>query len=86
MEAEIAIYVCEHVFTKERPILYLCKEDEEWQFLCGGLHREGEVPRVVGLNHILEDEPTIRALMNLPNNWEAERIDVESKWITSPIL
>lgn len=79
-KANLAVYLCSHVFEKEEPILYVCKEDGEWQFLCGKSHDVDEVPKVVGLAHILEMDDSIFDLEDLPDNWEAERLSIDDPW------
>ena len=85
-DPSLAVYLCSHVFNYEKPILYVCKEGNEWQFLCGGDHAFKAKPHVVGVGHILERDSTIKALENLPDGWEAERSDIESDWVTRPII
>ena len=75
----LAAIVCSHVFEETRPILLVCKEDEEWQFLCGDTH-EDEVPQVVCIGHLLDRDPTLREILDLPDGWEAERQNVEAVW------
>jgi hypothetical protein len=85
VERERAAFVCSHVFEGSRPILLAAHEEGDWQFLCGGEHGSGDGPRVVGLNHLLAREPGINAILDLPQNWEAERPDVGRPWIRRPI-
>lgn len=77
---EIPAFVCSHVFAKSKPILYVCRADGDWQLLCGGGHDAAEVPRVVGLNHFLADDPTLMTLADLPPDWEAERESISLPW------
>ncbi len=84
MNNEIPVFVCGHVFEKKRPVL-LVMYDDDWQFLCGGEHDEDEVPRVVGLNHLIDDDPSLRAVLDLPPNWGAERLSIRSPWHRRPI-
>jgi hypothetical protein len=49
--------------------------------LCGGEHEAGEIPKVVGLNHLLERDPTLQELKNLPDEWEAERTSIDATWL-----
>jgi hypothetical protein len=77
---ETAVYVCSHVFNHEKPILYVCHEDREWQFLCGELHSEEENPHVIGLNHVIDIDPTTTKTLEMPNNWEAYRGNEETEW------
>lgn len=81
MTTETAAYVCSHVFNDTRPILLVSRAGGDWQCLCGGEHQAGEAPNVVGLNHLLERDPTLRQLEDLPNEWEAERASVRDPWI-----
>jgi hypothetical protein len=85
INTEIAVFVCSHIFSNDSPILLVCHADEDWQFLCGEAH-EGEKPRVVGLGHLVDRDPSLRELMDLPLDWEAERDTQDSQWRRAPIL
>lgn len=77
---EIPAYVCPHVFAKSKPVLYVCRTDGDWQLLCGLDHDAAELPRVVGLNHFLDEDPSLLALLDLPPDWDAERASLDSPW------
>ena len=77
---EIPVYVCSHIFENSRPVLLVCKEDGDWQFLCGEDHPEDEVPRVVGLNHLIERDETLKDILSLEDGHEAERVSVGLPW------
>jgi hypothetical protein len=77
---EIPAFVCSHVFENTRPVLLVSRAGDDWQLLCGGDHETDEVPRVVGLNHLLQRDPTLAEVLDLPANWEAERDHVGSLW------
>ena len=79
--SEVPAYVCSHIFENTRPVLLVCKEDGDWQFLCGGEHPEDEIPKVIGINHIIDRDKSLVELLDLPDNWEAERIAAQCKWI-----
>lgn len=81
MRTEVAAYVCSYVFNNTRPVLLVSRTGGDWQCLCGGGHDDGEVPKVVGLNHLLERDPTLRELEDLPEEWQAERASVKDPWI-----
>jgi hypothetical protein len=82
MISEVATYVSCHVFNDTRPVLLVSRADGEWQCLCGrDDHDAGEVPKVVGLNHLLERDASLRQLLDLPVQWEAERASVNEPWI-----
>ena len=75
-------YVCIHVFEDTRPVLLVARNGGNWSFLCGYGHddlvAEG---RVVGIGHILDRDPTLLSLLDLPPEWEAERKSVEDAWV-----
>jgi hypothetical protein len=75
------VYVCSHVFNNTHPILLVSKADGDWQMLCGEEHDADEVPKVVGLGHLLERDSALYEVMDLQDNWEAERESVTSSWI-----
>lgn len=80
------VFCCEHVFRHERSVLYVCREDGDWQFLCGqGDHAKTRDPMVVGVGHLIEWDPSLRALSDLPANFEAERGYQGDGWIRTPI-
>ena len=82
---EIAAYVCSHVFENSKPVLLVSHAGGDWQCLCGGDHAADEVPNVVGLNHLLDRDPSLRELEDLPVDWEAERTTTKHKWIRTPL-
>jgi hypothetical protein len=81
MNPEIAAYVYSHVFKHSRHVLLVSRAGGDWQCLCGESHEEGEIPYVVGLNHLIKRDPTLKELRDLPINWEAERVTVSDPWI-----
>jgi hypothetical protein len=48
--------------------------------LCGESHESEELPRVIGLNHIFEIDPSLIELRNLRKNYEAERESINHRW------
>ena len=84
MESDhIAAFVCSHVFEGSRPVLYVCTKGGDWQLLCGEGHGEDELPEVVGLNHLLARDETLREILDLNDDWQAERERVGSPWVRS---
>ncbi len=76
----LAAFVCSHIFDNSEPILLVAHEDGDWQFLCAKEHK-GEIPRVVGIGHLLKRDPSLQGLRDLQEGWEAERSDTHSEWI-----
>ena len=84
IKIETPAFVCSHIFNNTRPILFVSREDGDWQFLCGGVDHMGEKPKVVGSNHLFERDPTLMQLVDLPDEWVAERTGVDAPWIKIP--
>jgi len=78
--AETPAYLCSHIFERTRPVLLVSRSEGDWQFLCGDTHPQEDVPHVVGVNHLFEDDPSLAELADLPPDWEAERDSAASPW------
>lgn len=79
-------YVCSHVFDQTRPILLVSRPDGDWCFLCGENHPDdASAYKVVGIGHVLDQDPSLRPLDDLPPNWDAERKKVGEEWKRTPL-
>ena len=77
----LGVFICGHIFRDERPVLLVIHEtDGDWQLLCGGDHDVGETPHVVGVGHLLDRDPSLQELADLPLGWEAERESADASW------
>ena len=81
----LACYICSHVYDGSRPVLLVAREDNEWMFLCGGLHGVEEEYSVVGINHLLDRDRDLVETLHLAENHQCSREDVGSKWVVSPL-
>lgn len=81
--SHIPAYVCTHVFCNERPILLVSHEDGDWQFLCGMFDHEDD-GHVVGIGHLIERDTSLLDIVDLPINWEAERVGIDMRWLRTP--
>jgi hypothetical protein len=68
------------VFSDTRPVNLVLQSDGDLQMLCGDGHDATELPRVVGLNHLLERDPSLKEVLDLPDGWEAERAAPGQRW------
>ncbi len=83
---DLRVYICPHVFEETMPVLLVShEEDGDWQFVCGGLHDEEELPKVVGIGHLLKRDPTLIELAGLQPGYEAERAAVTDQWLITRI-
>ena len=79
-------YVCIHVFDNSRPVLLVTRPEGDWCLLCGKDHEEdASAYRVVGIGHVLDADSSIEETLDLPPDWDAERLTVGSPWIRRPI-
>jgi hypothetical protein len=79
-------YVCTHVFSGERPVLYVTRPDGDWCLLCGDDHpQEGNAYRVVGIGHVLDADESVREVLDLAPNEEAERDAVGGSWTRTAV-
>ena len=79
-DPHLGVILCPHV-RDGAPILYVCRdEDGAWQFLCGADHGEDEPPALVGLSHVVEQDPTVNEVASLCSNHRAEREAVGAPW------
>jgi hypothetical protein len=85
IKMETRAFICQHVFDDVRPVMLVCRSDGDWQLVCGSSHEEGEGPRLVGLNHLLDRDPTLNEIVDLPDEWEAERSEVGGAWTRRPL-
>jgi len=82
----LKVFCCEHVFRHERPVLYVCRADGDWQFLCGQAdHPETSDPMVVGVGHLVDDDPSLLEVSDLATNYEAERQSKSDSWIKTEL-
>lgn len=77
----LRVYVCSHVFAQTRPILLVAREGADWMFLCGEADHDASDCNVVGVAHLTDRDPSLQALSDLPDGFEAERVAVGSPWI-----
>ncbi len=85
MEKHLKSYVCKHVFDRSRPILLVSRADGDWSFLCGESHENSASEyKVVGIGHVLESDPSLQEVLDLPIDWDAERVSVGQKWVRKP--
>ena len=79
-EKNKAVFTTRQVIEEGHPIQLVCHEtDGDWQFLCGTTDDPDDC-LVIHLSHIVDVNPTITELADLPLGWQAERDDDASEW------
>lgn len=76
-------YVCIHVFEKSRPVLLVSRASGDWSMLCGDLHAD-DAYRVVGIGHVIDTDATLREILDLERDFDAERSSVGAAWQRYP--
>lgn len=78
----LAVVTCSDVLDHAHPVLYVTRADGDWQFLCGEAHenRAGTI-RVVGIVHLIADDPTLADVLDLNVEEDAERTVVGGEWV-----
>jgi hypothetical protein len=84
VDYHLASYTCAHVTSGERPVLYVCRDEEgDWQLLCGeddGDHEDSTLVRVVGIGHLIDADETLREILDLEPLQQAERETSGGVW------
>ncbi|MEJ7804930.1 MAG: hypothetical protein WKG03_03285 [Telluria sp.] len=77
---DYGVYVCHHVFVKEAKTTLVVRDDDgDWQFLCGEGDEDVDC-HLVGVGHLLNDDPTLSAMADLEPGSYANRNDINEPW------
>ena len=70
------------VMRGERPILFVShdRDDGTWQFLTGDAF-DFDDAMMVSLHSVLELDPSLAAVADLPRGWLASRSSLDSDWV-----
>ena len=68
------------------PVLHVIHSEDDggWQFLTGEILSVSQA-FVVALREMIEHDPSLAVLADLPLGWQAWRVDKDSKWERGPI-
>ena len=79
---DTAVFICSHILDSGEDILFVSHDadDGAWQFLCDKEHNESDA-RIVSLKYVLDLDPTISNLNDLPLGYCAERKSKNDKWV-----
>jgi len=81
-DRRLGVICCGHVFHRERKVQLVVHEKGDWQFLCGSAdHSSADDGNFVSVRVLLDFDPSLDELADLPAGWEAERGDPCLPWI-----
>lgn len=84
-----ACLCCVHVLRRERPALLISNAAGVWQVMCGHDDHdfdrddaEGDAKDAVAIHfaRLVDDDPSLAALEELPADWSARRASFEAAW------
>ncbi|WP_336775923.1 hypothetical protein [Paenibacillus sp. MMO-58] len=78
----VAVITLDKIMKLESPVLYVTHDEEDgmWQFLDGDDVIEEEA-RLISLKQMVDIDPSLTSLANLPLGWVAWRETKDSEWI-----
>jgi len=80
-DPNVAVITTKHVLEKASPILFVFHyEDGSWQFSGPETELLDEDYRVVSLEEIIQLDPTVLEVADLPYEGEAQRESANSQW------
>jgi len=72
-------FVCDYVYKKAKPVK-LVVNDGDWSFLCGDELPLNHTFHSISLQAVLQIDPSVADVLDLPIGYEAERKDVGEPW------
>ena len=67
---------------RKQPVTFVAhnRSDVTWEFLGANMVQEGELPVVSCFHHVIDDDPSIAELCDLPLGWFATREGLGAPW------
>ena len=81
---ESRVYTTRFVLDEDLPILIVAHDpDGGWEFLCGTTDKPKDAREIL-LGEVVELDPRLREVADLPVGWRAFRDAPESPWMQEP--
>jgi hypothetical protein len=82
----VAVFTLKSIIWESCPILLVTHDADDgcWQFLAGSPELREEDAGVVCLREIVEGDPSVRDLADLPLGWRAWRQSIHHPWARRP--
>ncbi len=83
LNTNIYVFTTKYVLEKKSPILFVSHEENgDWQFLGPESNLKEDAARIVSLSEILDVDPSLNEILNLPFGKEIKRDKIGSEWIS----
>lgn len=84
---DLAVFTVDRIMTQQHPVLDVFHQvfDGSWQFVTGQ-DLDSESGMFARLCEVVETDPTLRELADLPLGWQAERSSVGAPWTRSRVF
>jgi hypothetical protein len=80
-----AVFTTKPVTQKGHPVLQVFHDQEgDWQFLCGSTNQMDDM-QLVSLGSMVQRDPSLANLADLPEGWYASRDAVGKEWTREPM-
>lgn len=70
---KLVTFTCSHVFEGTRPVLLAVHEHGDWTFTCGCTDHGTNDSHLVGVDYLVEHDPSLNGCLDLPEGFEAVR-------------
>lgn len=81
---ELGVFTSDRVVNGREPIcLVFHHENGDWEFVTGKEEGSSEIS-LIHVGHIIESDPSIAVLADLPSGWKAWRESSASDWVREP--
>lgn len=78
------VQACSHILEQDQPILLVSREaDGETLAMCGGENDGPATTKSVAMQKLLDLDPTLSLLADLPDGWVALRESADDDWVRS---
>ena len=80
--SDTACFVCDHVLSRQRPILHVTHDyDGYWQFLCGQNNHDESNAKIISIGQATEIDNSINDLYEMPMGVGADRKSIDDEWV-----
>jgi len=78
----LAVITVDRIIAGSNPVLYVSHDEDDggWQFLDGAVLADAQA-RVVGLGEMVDSDPTLAELADLPEGFVASRLTKDDDWV-----